>query len=151
MLAVIARQLGSQLCEWEACESLAGEGFPVEESATLLATLASATMTSLETTLLRWTRETVWYEPRSIQNSTRRLLGEIGEQKALEAIGSAALCNTLARLSLVRHILVTEEVHSLLGDRIRMTEMPAVEIKGKSQPIVTWAVEAAQVPKAAAG
>jgi len=59
-------------------------------------------MTPLESTLLRWTRETVWYEPRTIQASTRRLLEELGEEQALEAIGSAALGNTLARLSLVR-------------------------------------------------
>ena len=51
---------------------------------------------------MRWTRETVWYEPRAIQDSTRRLLAEVGEQRALEALGSAALCNTLARLALVR-------------------------------------------------
>ena len=42
-------------------------------------------MTALEATLLRWTRETVWYEPR-----------------ALEALGGAAVCNSLARLALVR-------------------------------------------------
>jgi hypothetical protein len=68
----------------------------------MLSALSAASMTPLEATLLRWTRETVWYEPRSIQNSTRRLLDGIGEQKTLEAIGTAALCNTLARMSLVR-------------------------------------------------
>ena len=34
--------------------------------------------------------------------STRRLLDEVGEGIALEAIGTASICNTLARLSLVR-------------------------------------------------
>jgi alkylhydroperoxidase family enzyme len=102
MLAVISRQLGSQLCERETLESLAAEGCPAEESSPLLATLSPASMTPLEATLLRWTRETVWYEPRSIQASTRRLMGEIGEGLTLEAIGTAALSNTLARLSLVR-------------------------------------------------
>jgi adenylate cyclase len=48
-------------------------------------------------------------------------------------------------------ILVTGEVRRLLGGRFRMTEMPAAEIKGKSRPIVTWAVEALQLRDAAAG
>ena len=102
ILAVIARQLGSQLCEQEVKESLVQEGLSKQDSEALLATLSVASMTPLESTLLRWTRETVWYEPRTIQNSTRRLLEELGEERALEAVGSAALCNTLARLSLVR-------------------------------------------------
>jgi hypothetical protein len=59
-------------------------------------------MTDLETKLVRWTRETVWYEPRIIQDSTRRLFADVGEQRAIEAVGTAALCNSLSRLSLVR-------------------------------------------------
>lgn len=102
MLAVIARQLGSRLCEEEARVSLAEEGLSEPQTEAILATLSSPVLTSVEERLLRWTRETVWYEPRVIQNSTRRLLSEIGEELTLEAIGTAALCNSLARLSLVR-------------------------------------------------
>jgi len=102
IMAVIARQLGSQLCEEEATEGLAREGFDAQETQGLLATLSGGSMTQLEATLLRWTRETVWYEPRAIQESTRRLLAEVGEQRALEALGCAAFCNSLARLALVR-------------------------------------------------
>jgi alkylhydroperoxidase family enzyme len=101
ILAVIARQLGSQLCEQEASDGLAREGLPAQDTQDLLATLSPASMTDLEARLVRWTRETVWYEPRAIQDSTRRLLSEVGEQRALEALGSAAVCNTLARLALV--------------------------------------------------
>ena len=102
MLAVIARQLGSQLCEMDARGILAGEGLSVRETDAILSTLSSPDLTPLETTLLRWIRETVWYEPRVIQNSTRKLLAEVGEEQTIEAVGSAAICNTLARLSLVR-------------------------------------------------
>ena len=102
LLAVVARQLGSRLCEQEAAEGLAREGFGAQEIESLLSTLSADSLTGLEVTLLRWTRETVWYEPRAIQNSTRRLLAEVGEQRALEAVGGAAVCNTLARLALVR-------------------------------------------------
>lgn len=102
MLAVIARQLGSLLCEEETREGLAADGMPGEDIQTTLATLSSSAMNGVEERLLRWTRETVWYEPRIIQKSTQRLLQEVGPQVTLEAIGTAAICNTLARLSLVR-------------------------------------------------
>jgi alkylhydroperoxidase family enzyme len=102
MLAVIARQLGSRLCEEETRESLTADGMPAEDVQAILSTLSSPAMNGVEERLLRWTRETVWYEPRVIQNSTRRLLGEVGPEIAVEAIGTAALSNTLARLSLVR-------------------------------------------------
>lgn len=102
MLAVIAKQLGSQLCEEETARGLGQEGLAAQEIATILATLSSTSLSPLEVTLLRWTRETVWYEPRVIQNTTRRLLAEVGEETTLEAVGTAAVGNTLARLSLVR-------------------------------------------------
>ncbi len=102
MLAVIARQLGSELCEREAVETLAADGLSGEEIGRILSTLSSPGLSALETRLLRWTRETVWYEPRTIQDSTRRLLGDVGLSETIEAIGSAAVSNSLARLSLVR-------------------------------------------------
>ena len=43
-------------------------------------------------------------------------------------------------------ILVTEDVRSVLGDRFRMAAMPPADIKGKSRPIQTWAVESLAVP-----
>ena len=102
MLAVIARQLGSRFCEEEALKVLRHEGLSQKEVAEILATLSSPLLSDIEERLLRWTRETVWYEPRVIQNSTRRLRDEVGESLTLEAIGTAAIGNTLARLSLVR-------------------------------------------------
>jgi alkylhydroperoxidase family enzyme len=102
MLAVVARQLGSQLCERETRESLVAKGLSESQVQDILDTLSSSSLTPEENRLLRWTRETVWYEPRIIQNSTRRLADDLGEEVALEAVGSAALFNALARLSLVR-------------------------------------------------
>jgi alkylhydroperoxidase family enzyme len=102
MLAVVSRQLGSTLCEEEARQGLLSEGLAEEQYAQILATLSSPVLEPLELTLLRWTRETVWYEPRSIQDSNRRLMTGVGEERTLEAIGTAAICNSLARLSLVR-------------------------------------------------
>jgi alkylhydroperoxidase family enzyme len=102
MLAVIARQLGSRACEEEARSNLGREGLKDAQTQTVLSTLSSPDLSALETRLLRWTRETVWYEPRVIQESTRRLMGELGERQTLEAVGTAAICNSLSRLSLVQ-------------------------------------------------
>ncbi len=102
MLAVICRQLGSRLCEEETRDILLEEGLSQTEIDTILSELSSPVLTSNEERLMRWTRETVWYEPRVIQGSTRRFLAKVGEEMTLEAIGTAALWNTLARLSLVR-------------------------------------------------
>lgn len=102
MMAVIARQLGARYCEEETLRFLAGEGVPEKDVAEILAALSSPLLSDVETRLLRWTRETVWYEPRIIQNSTRKLCDDVGESLTLEAIGTAAIANTLARLSLVR-------------------------------------------------
>jgi alkylhydroperoxidase family enzyme len=102
MLAVIARQLGSRYCEEEALKVLGTEGVSKKEVGEILAALSSPLLSETEERLLRWTRETVWYEPRVIQTSTRRLRDEVGESLTLEAIGTAAIGNTLARLSLVR-------------------------------------------------
>jgi adenylate cyclase len=41
-------------------------------------------------------------------------------------------------------ILVTDEVRSVLGDRFLMTAMPPADLKGKSRPVLTWAVRAVQ-------
>jgi adenylate cyclase len=57
-----------------------------------------------------------------------------------DVVNVAARVEALTR-RLGGDILVTEDVHSVLGDRFRMTAMPAAEIKGKSRPILTWAVE----------
>jgi alkylhydroperoxidase family enzyme len=102
MLAVIARQVGARYCEEETLGVLKHEGFSEEGVAEILAVLSSSLLTGIEERLLRWTRETIWYEPRVIQNSTRRLLDDVGESLTLEAIGTAAIGNTLARLSLVK-------------------------------------------------
>ena len=38
-------------------------------------------------------------------------------------------------------ILVSDGVRAHLDDRFRLREMQPVEVKGKSEPVVTWAVD----------
>lgn len=73
--------------------------------------------------------------------------GLVGSDELLEFTVMGDVVNVASRVeALTRHfdadILVTEEVRKLLGDRFGMSEMPSAVIKGKSQPIVTWAVRA---------
>ena len=82
--------------------------------------------------------------------------GLVGSEKMQEFTVMGDVVNVAARVeALTRRldcdILVTGEVRSHLGDRFRMTEMPPAEIKGKSLPIVTWAVQAVSLQQAAAG
>ena len=37
-------------------------------------------------------------------------------------------------------LLITEEVRAQLDDRFKLTKMPAMEVKGKEEPLVTYLV-----------
>ena len=56
-----------------------------------------------------------------------------------DAVNIASRVEALTR-QFQADILVTDEVRSRLGERFRMSRQPAVTIKGKSLPIVTWSV-----------
>jgi class 3 adenylate cyclase len=72
--------------------------------------------------------------------------GLVGSDELIEftvmgdAVNVASRVEALTR-ELQTDILVTEEVRNRLGDRFPMSPMPALAIKGKSLPIVTWAVQ----------
>jgi len=71
--------------------------------------------------------------------------GLVGSDELLEFTVMGDVVNVASRVeALTRRfesdILVTEEVKNQLGDRFRMSEMPSTAIKGKSRPIVTWAI-----------
>jgi len=56
-----------------------------------------------------------------------------------DAVNVASRVEALTR-EFQADILVTDEVRSRLGERFLMSPQPAVAIKGKSLPIVTWSV-----------
>jgi adenylate cyclase len=79
------------------------------------------------------------------------IAGLVGSETMQEFTVLGDVVNVAARVeALTRRlggdILVTEDVHSVLGDRFRMAPMPPVDIKGKSRPIHTWTVDSIQLP-----
>jgi alkylhydroperoxidase family enzyme len=101
MFAVVARTLACPHCEAEATKLLADEGLSRADIGTALATLRSPRLRPNEAGLLAWARDTVYYEPSSIQAKTRALGAELGDAALLEAIGVAALANATVRLAML--------------------------------------------------
>ncbi len=97
--AVVARGLGAERVEREAFDLLAAEGFDRSEAEEALAHLASSALSPVESALLPFVRETLWYEPGPLQRRARELRGTLTDEELLETIGIAAFANAVCRLS----------------------------------------------------
>ena len=98
--AVVAHGLGAHRVEDEALDLLAAEGFDREAAAGVLAHLASPALDPVESALVPFVRETLWYEPAPLQRRARALRDLLTEEEFLETIGVAAYANAVCRLSL---------------------------------------------------
>jgi alkylhydroperoxidase family enzyme len=101
MFAVVARTLGCPHCEAAATKLLLEEGLSQAEIDNAIATLRCPRLAQREAGLLAWARDTVYYEPSSIQQKTRALGAELGGAALLEAIGVASLANGTVRLAML--------------------------------------------------
>ena len=101
MFAVVARTLACPHCESAAHQLLLDEGLSPTEIESALATLRCPQLAQREAGLLAWARDTVYYEPASIQQKTRTLGAELGPDALLEAIGVASLANGTVRLAML--------------------------------------------------
>jgi AhpD family alkylhydroperoxidase len=99
IFAVVARTLGCPHCEAAATRLLRDEGLSPAEIDSALATLRSPRLAPREAGILAWARDTVYYEPSSIQRKSRALGEELGADALLEAIGVASLANATVRLA----------------------------------------------------
>jgi alkylhydroperoxidase family enzyme len=101
MIAVVARALGCAYCEGEARTGLDLEGFDAAAVDEILANLGSAKLDRRDALLVPFARETVRYQTVAIQRRTRELAGELAIEEVIEAVGIAALANSIARLSVL--------------------------------------------------
>ena len=98
MFAVIARGLGCEACPQELSEAVAREGLKESALAQVLAHLDAPELDPIERLLVPFARETIWYEPASVQRRARTLRDRLSGPQLLEAIGVAALANGLCRM-----------------------------------------------------
>jgi len=101
MIAVIARAVGCAYCESETRAGLGVEGLDSGAVDEILAILGSAKLDGRDALLIPFARETVRYQIAGIQRRTRNLARELTTEEVIEAVGIAALANSLARLSVV--------------------------------------------------
>ena len=101
IFAVVARALGSEGCEREAVRLLAEDGLPRETTDEVLAHLASATLDPIESLVVPFARETVWYQPARLQRRARELLSQLSREQFLEFVIVVSLANALCRLEVI--------------------------------------------------
>lgn len=99
MFAVVARSLECPFCQSEARKMSLALGLTEAEFETALHSLASPRLNEQENKIFLWTRETVHFQTGVMQNKIRALAKEVDEEALLEAIGVAALANSVVRLA----------------------------------------------------
>ena len=98
MLAVTARGLDCQVCATEIEEALQQEGVDEPVLVQVLTHLDAPELDDVERVLVRFARETIWYEPAALQRRARALCDRLSEPQLIESIGVASLANGLCRM-----------------------------------------------------
>jgi alkylhydroperoxidase family enzyme len=101
IFAVVARALGSQASEKEARRLLGIEGLAADRIDMILAHLSASELDEIETHILPYVRETIWYQAPTAQRRGRELRTRLTNAQFLETVGIAALANMVCRLELV--------------------------------------------------
>jgi AhpD family alkylhydroperoxidase len=98
LCATVARALACPVAEAEVVELLAAEKVPSETVNGVLRHLDAPGLTDTERILVRFARETVWYEPGQLQRRTHEIYERLSEREIVETIGTVSLANMLCRL-----------------------------------------------------
>jgi len=98
MLAVIARGLGCEVCAVEIGEALRRDGLDPSALHQVLTHLDAPELDEVERQLVRFARETIWFEPAALQRRARALRDHLSQPQLIEAIGVASLANGLCRM-----------------------------------------------------
>jgi alkylhydroperoxidase family enzyme len=98
--ATIARALACASSEAEAVALLAEEGVASDTVEGVLRHLDAPGLSPTERTLVRFARETVWYEPAPLQRRAYEIREQLTEREFVETIGTVSLANMICRLHL---------------------------------------------------
>jgi alkylhydroperoxidase family enzyme len=101
VFAVVAHGLGDPASQREAARLLAEEGFDKADLEGVLAHLASPKLERVESLVVPFARETIWYRPAQIQRRARALRAELGAPAFLELVGISAFANLVSRVGLL--------------------------------------------------
>lgn len=101
MFAVVARALECRYCQDQARTVAAADGAAQAEFQAAVDALDAPDLQPDEAKVLSWVRDTVHYQPATLQEQTRRLAEAIGPAAVLEAIGIASLANGIVRLAML--------------------------------------------------
>ncbi len=99
LFAVVAQALDCRMAASAIAPLLAAEGLAQGELEKVLSHLDAPLLTPTERALLGFARETVWYQPASIQRRARALRDRISDEELTEAVGVLSLANALCRLA----------------------------------------------------
>lgn len=98
LFAVIARGLGCEMCALEMSQALDQEGLDEATLALILNHLDAPELDEIERLLVRFARETIWYDPAVLQRRARRLRDRLSVPQLIEVIGVTSLANGLCRM-----------------------------------------------------
>jgi alkylhydroperoxidase family enzyme len=98
IFAVVARGLGCKVCALEIKNALEAEGLNEPTLALILTHLDAPELEEIERLLVRFTRETIWFDPAVLQRHTRSLRDRLSVPQLIEFIGVASLANGLCRM-----------------------------------------------------
>jgi len=101
VFAVVARGLGCPIGEREALRLLAEEGFGEADAQEMLSRLVSPKLDPIESAIVPFARETIWYRPAQIQRRGRELRARLRNDQFVELAGIAALANAVCRMTLI--------------------------------------------------
>jgi uncharacterized peroxidase-related enzyme len=98
VFSVVGRGLGCPTSECEASRLLTAEGLDKDAQEGILARLASPRLDAVESIIVPFARETIWYRPADIQKQARAIRCQLTAEQFLELIGIAALANAVCRM-----------------------------------------------------
>jgi AhpD family alkylhydroperoxidase len=99
VFAVVARGLGCPLSECEGVRLLGAEGLEQRDVEEILSNLASPRLDPVESVIVPFARETIWYRPAEIQRQARTVRDRLTAEQFTDLVGTAALANAVCRLS----------------------------------------------------